>query len=167
MAVETLCAVTEAVGLDLVLRAYEGQAPSLRDTGQLELAQQLWEEAHASWQPSMELAVGEHGQAIDLCFFGPSEILAVEIERLAIDWQAQPRRADVKRRSLASRHQRPVRLVMAVEDRRRNRAALAAHLGVVRVALPAGSREVLAALRRGRPLGRDGLLWIRRRRKAP
>lgn len=161
--IATLCRIGQAVGLDVVLRGYPGPRPTLRDRGQLALADQLVNVAHATWQPVVELAVGEHGEAIDLAFFGPIEIVAVEIERLIADFQAQYRRADAKRQRLSSLHRRPVRLVLAVEDRRPNRAALVEHRGVTNVALPAGSRAVMEAFRSGKPLGRDGLLWVRRR----
>jgi hypothetical protein len=160
--ITTLCAVAEAVGLDVVLRTYPGRGPTLRDTGQLALAEQMCAQAHAGWQPNIELAVGAHGEAIDVALFATREIWAVEIERMAIDFQAQYRRADRKRAILAALHQRPARLVMIVEDSRRNRAALEAHLAFIRATLPAGSREVLTALRTARPLGRDGLAWVRR-----
>lgn len=158
----TFCAVAEAVGLDAVLRMHEGRPPSLRDTGQLAIAQEIRRQAHPAWQPALELAIGPHGESIDLAFFGPTEIIAAEVERLAMDFQAQYRRADRKREALAARHQRPVRLLLVVEDTRRNRVSMEAHAALIRSALPAGSREVLGALRLGKPLNRDGLLWIRR-----
>lgn len=164
VSIGTMCAVAEAVGLDIVVKAFEGRQPSLRDTGQLELAELLRTEAHPSLNVTIELAIGEHGQAIDEAFFSAQEIIATEIERMATDFQGQYRRAERKREALQAQHQRPVRLVMTFEDTRRNRAALEPHLTFIRTALPAGSREVLAALRTGTPLGRDGLLWIRRRR---
>ena len=160
--VETMCAVAEAVGLDIVLRAYPGPPPSLRDSGQIGLVERLLEQANASWQPHVELSTGPHGEAIDLALFGPSEIVAIEIERMAVDFQAQLRRADRKRRALAMQHRRPVRLVMVVEDTRRNRATLEDHQRLVRTALPATPRAVLGAIRIGRPLAQDGLLWLRR-----
>jgi transcriptional regulator with XRE-family HTH domain len=160
----TLCAVASAVGVDVVVKGYQGRGPSLRDTGQLEIAETVIALAHSAWQPALELAAGEFGQACDIGFFGAHEILDTEIERLIADWQAQFRRAGLKREWLAARHQRPVHLVMIVEDTRRNRMALAPHADLIRTALPAASREVLAALRTGTPLGRDGLLWFRRRR---
>ena len=162
VAITTLCAVAEAVGIDVVLRAYPGRGPTLRDTGQLALAEQICAQAHAGWQPNVELAVGPHGEAVDVALFATREIWALEIERMAIDFQAMYRRADGKRTILAALHQRPVRLVMVVEDSRRNRVALEGHLAFIRTTLPAGSREVLTALRTGRPLGRDGLAWVRR-----
>lgn len=160
--ITTMCAVAEAVGIDVVLRGYEGRAPSLRDTGQLVLAQYLCSQAHSGWQPTIELLVGTHGESIDIAFFGVQEIWATEIERMATDFQAQFRRADRKREALAAAHERPVRLILAIDDSRRNRSVLEPHLAFIRSTLPAGSREVLNVLRTGRPLRRDGLIWIRR-----
>ena len=160
--ITTMCAVAEAVGLDIVIRVYQGREPSLRDTGQLVFAEHLCGQAHTGWQPDIELLVGQHGEAIDVALFGVQEIWATEIERMAIDFQAQYRRADRKRETLCALHQRPVRLVMVIEDSRRNRLALERHLAFIQSVLPAGSREILTALRTGRPLGRDGLLWMRR-----
>jgi transcriptional regulator with XRE-family HTH domain len=161
VAIGTLCAVAEAVGLDIVLRAFDGRRPSLRDTGQLRVAEALLPRLHGTWQPEVELLVGDHGESVDLVLFGPSEIIAVEIERLIVDFQDQYRRGDRKRAMLAALHQRPVRLVMAVEDRRRNRDAVDRHITIVRTALTAGSRHILGSLSAGRPLGADGLLWVR------
>ena len=160
--VSTLCAVCEAVGLDLVLRAYPGRQPSLRDTGQLALAEGLCARADRSMTPTIELAIGQHGEAIDTVFFGPQEIIAAEVERMIVDFQDQYRRADRKREALGAQHSRPVRLVMVLEDTKRNRTAVERHIEIVRTALPAGSREVFRALRTGEPLGRDGLAWVRR-----
>ncbi len=160
--IDTLCAVGEAVGLDLVLKAYIGRQPSLRDSGQLELAAWLCGEAHTSYRASLEVIVGPHGEAIDLVLFGPLEILAIEIERLALDFQAQYRRAQHKCQLLADQHQRPVRQLLAIEDTRRNRAAVEPHRSLFESALPAQSREVLRAIRTGSPLGSDGLIWVRR-----
>lgn len=163
VSIDTLCAVTEAVGLDLVLKAYEGRRPTLRDTGQLTLAEQLCAQVHPSTRATIELLIGQHGEAIDVALFGAEEIIAAEIERLIVDLQDQYRRADRKRETLSAMHQRPVRLVIVVEDTQRNRAAFERHADFIRSVLPAGSREVFAALRSGRPLGRAGLLWLRRR----
>lgn len=159
----TLCAIGAAVGIDVVIKAYRGRQPSLRDSGQLAIAEQLSALAHPSWKAALELPAGDHGEACDIGLFGPHEIIDVEIDRLAFDFQAQHRRNVGKRDFLAARHQRPVRLVMVIEDTERNRAAVAPHLGLIRTVLPASTRQVLAALRSGEPLGQDGLAWIRRR----
>jgi len=149
ISIATLCAVGDAVGLDIVVRTYRGRGISLRDSGQLEVAEIVCGVAHRSLNPQLEVKAGDHGEACDLGFFGPSEIIAAEIDRLMTDFQAQYRRNVMKREWLAARHHRPVRLVMVVEDTERNRAALAPHADFLRTALPAGSREVLRAFRTG------------------
>lgn len=164
ISITTLCAVGDAVGLDVVVRIYQGRGPSLRDSGQLEVAEIVCSLAHPSLNAQLEVRAGDHGEACDVGFFGPIEIIATEVDRMMTDFQAQYRRNINKRNYLAARHQRPVRLVMVVEDIARNRAALVPHSDFIRTALPAGSREILKALRAGEPLGRDGLLWIRRRK---
>ena len=161
--ISTLCAVGEAVGIDIVIRMYRGRPPTLRDSGQLRVAEQLMALAHPFWEPRLELTAGDHGEAVDIGLFGPAEILDLEIDRLLQDFQDRYRRNTQKRDWIAAHHERPVRLVMVVEDSDRNRQAVAPHAAFIRSALPAGSREILGALRHGRPLGRDGLLWVRRR----
>ena len=158
---DTLCAIGEAVGLDVVLKGYSSGLPSLRDTGQLGIARLLCGLAHPGWKPRLEAPAGAHGEAVDIGFFGPLEILATEIDRLLLDFQDVHRRNVRKQQFLADHHQRPVRLVMVVQDSPRNRRAVEPHLELLRAVLPAGSREVLESLRSGEPLGRDGLLWIR------
>lgn len=159
---DILCAAASAVGLDLVLRTYPGREPGLRDSGQLTLANRLRELAHSTWSLALELPCGEHGEAADMAFFGATVILHVEIERAVVDLQAQLRRANEKRKALSVRESRPIRLVIVVEDTQRNRKVLEPHRDLVARMLPAGSREILAAVRDGSPLQRDGLLWLRR-----
>ncbi|MDQ3691721.1 MAG: hypothetical protein M3406_17150 [Chloroflexota bacterium] len=164
ISITTLCAVGNAVGLDVVVRTYQGRGPSLRDSGQLCLIENLFGIAHPSWSTELEVRAGDHGEACDAGFFGPMEIIDAEIDRMITDFQAQYRRNARKRDHLAARHQRPVRLVMVVQDTDRNRTAIAPHSHFIGTVLPAGSREILKALRTGALLGSDGLLWIRRRK---
>lgn len=161
--VHTLCAIASAVGLQVSLRAFEQRTPSLRDTGQMRLVDAIRATGHPSLRSAVEMSAGDHGRSADLVLFGAEEILHVEVERLLLDFQAQYRSAHRKREHLDAAHARPVRLVMAVEDTVRNRSVVEPHLQLLRSTLPAGSRAVLRALRTGRPLGTDGLLWVRRR----
>lgn len=158
--VTTLCRVAAAVGLKVWARAYPTGTPSLRDTGQLTIAELLRDAADDGFRTIIEHGLG-NGRSIDLVLLSPTEILAIEIERLLADLQAQYRAADAKRNDLAAAHGRPVRLVIAVEDTRHNRALAREHASLLRSMLPAGSREIMHALRTGRELGRDGLLWVR------
>jgi transcriptional regulator with XRE-family HTH domain len=158
---DTICAVAEAVGIDVVVTGYPAAGISLRDAGQLTVARIICSMAHSSWQPQLEVPAGDHGEAIDLVLFGPDEIIAAEIDRRLLDFQETHRRNVRKRDHLAARHQRPIRSILITEDTRRNRQAVRPHLELIRGALPAGSREVLNAVRSGVPLGRDGLVWMR------
>ncbi len=163
MQLDTAMAVGAAVGVDVVMRAYPGPTPRLRDSGQLAIARQLIAVAQAPWRGLLEVKAGDFGRSADLVFFGPDEILHLEIERVAFDFQEQYRPAVAKRDYLASLHARPVRLVMVIEDAPRNRTAVRPQLDLIQRELPAGSRQILTALRTGRVLGSDGLLWIRRK----
>jgi len=160
ISIDTASRVADAIGLKLWAKAFPIRTPSLRDTGQLRIAAFLRSLASDAFRVTLELGLG-NGRSIDITFFGPVEIIAAEIERLLADLQAQYRAAAAKRDELALIHQRPVRLVLVVEDNRRNRAAVRDHAALIGSMLPAGSREVLRALRGGQPLGRDGILWVR------
>jgi transcriptional regulator with XRE-family HTH domain len=159
----TVVAVADAVGLDFVAKLYPASASRLNDSEQLRIAQALAGIAHGRWQPGLEVRAGEHGESADLVFYGPDEVLHVEIDRRRLDHQAQHRRDSAKRDYLALGESRPVRLVLVVVDTRSNRDAMRPHMSLIRRQFPAGSREVLRALREGTPLGRDGLLWVRPR----
>lgn len=74
--IATACAVSDAVGLDLVIRAYPGSGPTLHDRGQMVIAAHLSELAHSSWRVSLEVTAGTHGEAIDQVFWGPDEFSA-------------------------------------------------------------------------------------------
>ena len=163
--VAALTAAADAVGLDLVLQMYPGREPSLRDSGQMAMAQSLAELAAPAWRASFEEPAGEHGRAIDLVLWGPDEILAVEIERQLVDWQSQLRRWSAKRDWLAAQHARPVRLVVMVAETHGNRAALRPFASVTERTFPAGTRAVLQAIRSPTPLGADGLCWMRQPRR--
>jgi transcriptional regulator with XRE-family HTH domain len=159
--VNTLIAVGAAAGIDIALKAYAGRGVKLRDSGQLMVARMLMDLAADRWRPAIEVPAGANGRSADLVFFGPDELLHVEIERFAVDFQAQYRGALAKRDHLASMEARPVRLILCLSDTPRNREAMRPHRELIGRQLPAGSRAVLAALRSGRTLGMDGVLWVR------
>ncbi len=157
--------VLVAAGLELAARAYPSRPPSLRDSGQLRLAERLRGLAAATWRVAIEVPI-EGGRSADVVLFGADEIIHLEIERRLADFQAQFRAAAAKRDVLRAGHRRPVRLVLLIEDTAANRHGLAEHSAVIRHSLPSDSRAVLRAVRTGTPLGTDGLLWMRRRATA-
>jgi hypothetical protein len=102
-------------------------------------------------------------RAADLVFVSSREVMHVEIERNLADLQAQLRAGLLKRDDLAHRYEQPVRFVLVLPDTTRLRQVVAAHADAVAAALPRTPREVLVALRSGRPLAGDGVLWVRER----
>jgi len=160
---DTACRVAAAVGLKLWVKAFPVATPSLRDTGQLRIADFLRRSASAAYRVVLEFGLGNL-VSVDMVLFGAIEIIHIEIERYLADWQAQYRSAANKRDQLASLHGRPVRLVIAIEDTDHNRSAFATHQAAVASMLPAGTRAVMHAIRSGEALGSDGIVWVRTRR---
>jgi transcriptional regulator with XRE-family HTH domain len=159
----TACRVADAVGLKLWAKAFPAASPSLRDTGQLRVAEFLRRQTAASYRVMFEVGLGNL-TAADMVLYGPIEIIHIEIERYLADWQAQFRSATTKRDLIAGLHARPVRLVIAIEDSDHNRSVFRAHRGVIASMLPVGTRAIMHAIRSGIPLESDGILWVRTRR---
>lgn len=154
--------IASATGHDLSIRLFPGGTVPLRDSGQLGIADRLRRTAHPSWQVRLELPVGPppDRRAADLVLEASAEVVQVEIERALLDVQAQLRAAQLKRAALVETLGRPVRLVIAVPDTRRNRSVVAQH-SVLGTALPMSSKRVLACIRSGSPIGGDGLVWVK------
>lgn len=153
--------VFAALGYDLPLRTFPGDGVALQDSGQLALAEEIRSRAHPSLRVVFEEPTGEGKQAADMVLLGQSSVTHVELESGRSDVEGQLRRGRLKRDALQRRFERSVSFVLALRDTDRNRAAIAAHAGVIQTALPASSREVLESIERGEPLARDGLLWLR------
>ena len=124
---ETRCRLAAACGAELGWRLYPNASVSLRDSGQLRLAQAIVRAAHPRWTPRLEVPVGNADlRAADIVLESDDEVLHIEVERTLVDFQAQLRAAQLKRESLAAELQRPVRLVIAVPDTRAVRARVGA-----------------------------------------
>jgi len=166
LTIKVVSAVLTALGLTFSPSVYPGDGVNLRDSGQLDMAEQIRSIAHAEWRISFEEPIGDGSRrAADILMQNGVGAVHIELEGSLVDMQAQLRSGRLKRDSLQHRLGRPVVFVLALRDTERNRAAVAAHLGVLRAALPAASREVREALRTGRAPSHDGLLWLRSKRK--
>jgi transcriptional regulator with XRE-family HTH domain len=164
------CALAAAVGHDLSVRLFPSTSIGLRDSGQLAIARQIVDNAHASLHPTLEASVSASAndrRAADVLFVGSVEALHVEIERRVVDLQAQLRAAQSKRAALAERLGVPVRLVIAVPDTRRVRDVVASQSVLLRAALPAPSSAIWKSIRNGTVLGSDGLMFIPSRHMTP
>jgi transcriptional regulator with XRE-family HTH domain len=166
---EVRCALVAATGHDIGWRLYPRSTISLRDSGQLEIAQVILRALPSASVRRVEVPVAPGDlRAADLVITTPTELIHVEIERWLVDFQAQVRGAQLKREALSRGSARPVRLVIALPDSKRARAEIAAIPAVIRSSFPIESRDIARALRTGAPLDGDGLLFVRvdRRREA-
>jgi hypothetical protein len=162
ISLDARCRLAAACGHELGWRLYPVATVRLRDSGQLSLAQAIVSAAHRSWRARLEVPVAPDDlRAADLVLTGPTEIIHIEIERALVDLQAQLRAAQLKREGLAQRHSQPVRMVIAVPDTRATRARVAPFSQLLAQTLPTPSRRIWTALRRGEPLGGDGILFVR------
>jgi transcriptional regulator with XRE-family HTH domain len=159
------CQMAAACGYEVALKLFPTATVSLRDSGQLSVATALVGFLHPLWQPRLEVPVAPGDlRAADMLLSHPDELVHIEIERGIVDFQAQLRASQLKREMFAARESRPVRLVLVVPDTHSMRVRLQALGPLLEHSLPLDSRRILGALRRGQPLGSDGLLVIRAQR---
>jgi transcriptional regulator with XRE-family HTH domain len=165
---EAACRLASACGHELAIRLFPEASVSLRDTGQLEVAETIMGQAAPGWHCRLEVPVGDGSRrAHDLVMTLLDEVVAVEVERRLVDLQAQLRAAQLKRDVLAQREDRPVRLVICVPDTPAMRRLIGEHQTLVRRVLPVRSRSIWRAPRVGQAIGGDGILFVRRRAGPP
>jgi transcriptional regulator with XRE-family HTH domain len=166
VSLDVRCRMAAACGHELGWRLHPVATVRLRDSGQLNIAQEIVRQVHARWQARLEVPVAAgDARAADLLLSGREEIIHLEIERALVDFQAQLRSAQLKRAELTRSERRPIRLVLAVPDTSAARVRLAPFAQLISQALPRTSRQIGRALRYGEPLGGDGILFVRARRR--
>lgn len=163
--VDLMVRLAVAVGHRFTFKLYPQDGVGLRDSGQMSLAEVVRSEAHAIWHIQLEvpIAAWPDRRAGDMLLEQPRESDLIEIERGFYDFQAQLRRAQLKRTALAERLGRRVNLLIGVPDTTSARRNLAPHQLLIRSAMPVTSRRAWSAIRSGEPVGGDALIWIRRR----
>lgn len=166
VSLDARCRLAAACGHELGWRLFPVATVRLRDSGQLALAQVITAAAHPSWQARLEvpIAAGD-ARAADLVLTNAREIIHIEIERALVDFQAQLRSAQLKREALATRNERPTRLVIAVPDTKATRARISPFEQLIAQTLPAPSRQIWRSVRNGEPLNGDGILFVRAARR--
>lgn len=158
---DVACRLAAGCGTELSIRLYTADGVSLRDSGQLRLAEAISTAAHPAWHIRLEHPVGDGSRrAHDIVMELADEIYAVEIERGFGDVQGQFRAAQLKRDVLAQRSDRPVRLVLAVPDTASARRVVRDHAALFARAMPIPSRTLWRAIRSGTCTGGDGILFV-------
>lgn len=158
---DVACRLAAGCGTELSIRLYPADGVSLRDSGQMRLAEEIATAAHPAWHIRLEHPVGDGSRrAHDIVMELASEIDAVEIERGFADVQGQLRAAQLKRDVLAQRSDRPVRLILAVPDTASVRRVVREHAALFARTMPIPSRRIWQAIRSGTPIGGDGILFV-------
>ena len=161
--IATLAAVGAALGLDLSVRLFPSDRSPLRDRGQVRMVETILSKSSPVWHPSTEVGVAaETGdrRAIDLVLASALEVLAIEAQREIGDAQSETRQHLAKRDVLQARERRPVRYVLALPDTHRMHQLVREHATLMRALFPVSSRRAWQAIRTGKPLGGDALLWV-------
>jgi transcriptional regulator with XRE-family HTH domain len=162
VSLDVRCRLAASCGQELGWRLYPVGGVRLRDSGQMALAQTIVQAAHVSWRASIEVPVAPNDpRAADLVLASTDEIIHIEIERSLVDFQAQVRAAHLKRDLLAQASPQPVPLIIGVPDSRTTHSRLAPFAELIARTFPAPSGQIWRALRRGEPLGEDGILFVR------
>jgi transcriptional regulator with XRE-family HTH domain len=146
------CAV---LGLRLSVKAYPEGSP-VRDAGQLRLEERLRVRVHAAFRWRTEVLIGGMGdlRAWDVRLDGPGSI-GIDAETRLHDIQAVQRRVEAKWRDSAVD-----RVVLLVTASRHNRRVITEHREALLSTFPADTPEILAALRRGRMPGSNGIVLL-------
>lgn len=166
VSLEARCRLAAASGYELGWRLHPVASVSLRDSGQLAIVRAIVLAAHPNWKAEIERPVSPGSlRAADLVLSLPHELVHIEVERALVDAQAQVRAAQVKRAELARADPRPIRLVIALPETRLSRRRLAPISDLIGHTLPMRSRDIWHAIRRGAPVGADGILFVRPERE--
>jgi transcriptional regulator with XRE-family HTH domain len=162
---DVACRLVAAVGCELGMRIYPADGVSLRDSGQIGLAQAIVAKAHSSWHARMEVPISTADRrAADLVLEGSEEVLHIEIERSLVDLQAHLRSANLKRDHLATRYDRPIRLIIAVPQRATTRRIVRQLDPLLKRTFRIGSRQIAQAIGYGGAVGGDGFLFVQESR---
>jgi len=162
ISLDARCRLAAAAGHELGWRLYPTATVSLRDSGQLHIAEAIVRAAHPGWRSQLEGPVSADDlRAADLVLSSEAGVVHIEIERSLVDLQAQFRSAQLKRQALADRDGHSVRLLIAVPDTASARRRLAPVAALIASALPVPSRQVWRDLRAGTLLAGDGILFVR------
>ena len=144
-----------ALGLRLSLKAYPEGSP-VRDASQLRVVERLRGRIGTAFKWRTEALIGDYGdlRAWDVRLDGPGSI-GIDVETRLSDMQALQRKMEAKWRDSGVD-----RIVLVVAATRHNRRVLAEHREALLSTFPADTPEIMAALRRGRLPGSNGIVVL-------
>jgi transcriptional regulator with XRE-family HTH domain len=153
--VRQLAGLASVLGLRISIKFYP-VGRRLLDAGQLALLHRLQARISRIWRWETEVPMPIAGdlRAADARLTGPVTILVEAFTRL-VDYQAQVRAAQLKRRDLGAD-----RLLVLVAGTSSNRRAVRDAGRLAQLSVPVGTRRALAALADGRDPGGDALVVL-------
>lgn len=173
--VETLIAISTALGADLSIRLYPGSGPRLTDRHQARMVEALVRSLSHEWRPHIEVPVFRPARGVvDVVLerSGSSLLVATEVyselRRLEqqIRWSAE-KAASLGSSSLVGPGMSPsVSTLLVLRSTSSNRQLARQFEMTLRAAYPATTRDVAAALREGAAWPGAGIVWIRIERDA-
>jgi hypothetical protein len=148
--------VARVVGLDLTLKCYPAGG-SLRDVAHIRLVRRLLEQVPASVEQRLEAPINLPGdqRAWDALLTVGGVRVGVAAETRLRDVQALLRREQAKARDDGVSH-----LILLLAATRSNRRSLAEAGSLLSAQLPLDTRQLLAALRRGRAPVASGIALL-------
>jgi transcriptional regulator with XRE-family HTH domain len=161
--VEQLCLACAAAGLRFSGNAYP-DAPGVRDAGHTKLLQRFRDQLPPGtpWRTEVGVPIAGDLRAWDATAELMRRIIAIEAEMRVVNAQAVDRRVSLKRRDSGIEI-----VILLVADTKGNRATLAADREALRANFPLDSRQILAAIRSGRPPASSGVLLLEPSRRPP
>jgi transcriptional regulator with XRE-family HTH domain len=168
--IETLTAISVALGADLSIRFYPGSGPRLTDRHQARMIETLLRSLSADWKPHLEVPVSRPVRGvIDVVLERRTDGLLVateaysELRRLEqqIRWSREKAGALGSSTLLGPGALPAVSTLLVLRSTASTRELARQFESTLSVAYPARTREVLDALRAGSAWPGPGIIWIR------
>lgn len=168
--VETLIAISTALGADLAIRLYPGSGPRLTDRHQARMVEALLRSLGSDWRPHVEVPVSRPARGvIDVVLERPAMRLLVateaysELRRLEqqIRWSADKAASLVSSQLVHNRFEPAVSTLLVLRSTATTRQLARQFEATLHAAYPASTSNVLAALRDGAEWPGPGIIWIR------
>ena len=167
---ETLIAVSAALGADLSVRMFAGTGPRLTDRHQARMVEAMLRSASAGWIPHVEVPVSRPVRGvIDIVFERPPANLLVatevysDLRRLEqqIRWSAEKAAALGSSNLVGPGREPIVSTLLVLRSTATTRQLARDFEATLRAAYPARTTSVIASLRDGADWPGPGIAWIR------
>ena len=167
---ETLVALSVALGSDLSIRVYPGTGPTLTDRHQARMEEALLHDLHPVWKPHLEVgvtrpvrgvidAVLERGD-VPLLVLTEFESSLPRLEQ-QIRWAGEKASAIWSSELVGDRPRPAVSRLLVLRSTAATRATAARFEAVLRAAYPCRTRAAFDALVNGTAWPGDAILWVR------